>query len=169
MMKLIDFSNNWKNYFTKEKELLLNALEGHPVLEVEHIGATSVVLCKTCGTIDLLCSIQSSVEFFSYKNILTRRGYQFINSLSNNDCFVFVRRNEKKQIVSLIRLVEHASETYKKIILFKYYLKEKTAHVMAYNQFRETLLAQVGDDAKKYQQIKANYIESILAEFCEIK
>ena len=169
MLKLIDFNDNWKEIFLKEKEELLRALRGQKVLEVEHVGATSVVLCKTCGTIDLLCSIQSKLDFITIKNLLVTRGYQYLASLSTDDCYVYARRNEKKQIVSLTRVVEQASTIHKEIVLFKHYLREKEKHVRTYNQFRQALLQQCGGDAKKYQETKRNYIKSILNDFCEVR
>ena len=137
-------------------------------MEIEHIGATSVVLCKTCGTIDLLCSIPSKIDFVTIKNLLVSRGYQYLASMSNEDCYTFARRNEKNQIVSLTRVVEQASKVYQELILFKHYLREKEKHVLTYNQFRKALLEQCGGDAKQYQQIKKNYIESILNDFCKV-
>lgn len=169
MIRLIDYSDNWMKFFLKEKEILLNALRGQRVTEVEHIGATSVVLCKTCGTIDLLCTIPSSNEFFTIKNLLTTRDYQYIGSMSSDDCFTFARRNENKQIVSMVRVVEQASRVHKEIILFKAYLRQTDKHVYAYNEFRKALLQQCGGDAKKYQSVKKNYIESILHDFCEVR
>ena len=50
MLKLVDYCDSWKDAFQNEKKELLLALRGQKVLEVEHVGATSVVLCKTCGT-----------------------------------------------------------------------------------------------------------------------
>ena len=169
MIQLVKFNNNWKLYFQHEKKLLSKALNGQQIVDIEHIGATSVVLCQTCGTIDLVCSIPNKIELITLKNILERKGYQYIDNLSNQDCFLFIRRNKNKQIVATIRLVEHASIEYNKLILFKYYLKERKSHVLAYNTFRQTLLEQYEGDAKKYQAVKKSYIESILNDFCEIK
>ena len=169
MLKLVDYCDSWKDAFQNEKKILLLALRGQKVLEVEHIGATSVVLCKTCGTIDILCSIVSKYDLETIKNILTTRDYQFLKSQSTDDCYVFARRNQKNQIVALVRIVEQASKEYKEIILFKHYLREKEKHVLTYNQFRKALLEQCGGDAKQYQQIKKNYIESILHDFCEVR
>lgn len=169
MLQLIDFSDKWKDYFAKEKQILLTALHGQKVLKIEHIGATSVVLCKTCGTIDLMCTIPSMIEFITIKNILCTRDYQYLPSMSTDDCYTFARRNENKQIVCTVRVVEQASRIHQEIILFKAYLREKEKHAIAYNEFRKTLLKQVGGDAKKYQETKKNYIKSILHDFCEVR
>ena len=169
MLRLIEFNDKWKDYFDLEKQNLLNALRGQKILSIEHIGATSVVLCKTCGTIDLLCVLHSKIDFITIKNLLCVNGYQYLASMSNDDCYTFARRNENKQIVAIIRVVEQASTIHKEIILFKGYLREKEKHVAAYNEFRKALLQQCGGNAKKYQEIKQNYIKSILHDFCEVR
>ena len=169
MLKLVDYCDNWKDAFLNEKKILSTALHGQRVLGIEHVGATSVVLCKTCGTIDIMCLIPSKYELETVKNILTTRGYQYLPSMSNEDCYTFARRNEKKQIVALIKVVEQASRIYKETILFKHYLRERESHVLTYNQFKKALLEQCNGDVKQYQKIKKNYIESILHDFCEVR
>ena len=167
-MKLVNFSNKWKDYFATEKQILLSALHGQKVMGVEHIGATSVVLCATSGTIDLLCVIPNMIEFITIKNILASRGYQYLKSMSTDDCFTYARRNENNQIVCTVRVVEQASRIHQEIILFKEYLREREKHVLSYNLFRQTLIDQ-NIDAQKYQEIKRNYIRSILNDFCRVK
>lgn len=168
MLKLIEFNDHWKDCYVREKRKLLATLKGQKISNIEHIGATSVVMCQTCGTIDVLCSIPNKIEFTTIKNILVANGYQYLASMSSDDCLVLARRNNNKRIVSLVRVVEHASKTHKEHILFKYYLREKESHVKIYNDFRKTLLLQCGGDAKEYQKVKKNYIESILHDFCKV-
>ena len=169
MLRLVDYCDSWKDAFLEEKKRLLIALHGQKDINVEHVGATSVVLCKTCGTIDLMCAIPSKYELETIKNKLTSRGYQFLSSMSTDDCYSFARRNENKQIVALIKVVEQASKLFKEAILFKGYLREREDHVLTYNQFRKALLEQCNGDVKQYQKIKKNYIESILHDFCEVR
>ena len=169
MIRLVDFNDHWKNFFSKEKNMLLDALRGQKVLGVEHIGATSVVLCKTCGTIDLLCIIPSKIEFITIKNLLVSKGYQYLQSMSNDECYTFARRNDKNQIVSITRVIEQASVFHKEVVLFKGYLRESDRNVRDYNNFRKALLENCGGDAKEYQKVKQNYIRSILHDFCEVK
>ena len=168
MLRLINFNDKWKDYFIAEKQILLNALHRQKVLGIEHIGATSVVLCATAGTIDLMCIIPSMIEFLTIKNLLTTRGYQYLKSMSTDDCYTYARRNEKNQIVALVRVVEQASKIHQEIVLFREYLRENEKHALSYNAFRQALINQ-NVDAKKYQEIKKNYIESILHDFCRVK
>ena len=169
MSHLLSFDNNWKNYFLKEKEILLNALEGQRVNEVLHIGATSVVMCKTAGTIDLLCAIPSTIELYTIKNILTHKGYQCVGSIGNFEGMYFVRRGQKKRIVATVRVVQYASTKYLSILSFMHWLHETQTHVEKYNNFREEALEQYSGNRAKYEAVKQNYIRSIIDTRCEIK
>ena len=166
MIRFYSFSEKWHYYFEREKRILSDCLCDQKFIDIEHIGATSVVLCNTCGTIDLLLSIQSALDFFTIKNVLVIRGYSFIKEKSNSNMFFFIRRDDKKRIVATIRLVEMASVEYNKITIFKCYLKEKNEHAIKYNQFRQTLAVKVNQDYAKYEKGKAAYIESILESYC---
>ena len=167
---LLNFNNNWKIYFERERDYLIAALGSIKYENIEHIGATSVVLCKTAGTIDLLLSIKNKIDFITVKNVIIRKGYQVIENLSNYDKEVFfVRRNKYGKIVATIRLVEYCSDEYNRIVSFKYYLRQSEQHVKRYNDFRETLIKKCGRNYKKYQSVKADFIESVLNEFCVIK
>ena len=170
MMKLLEFNNNWKHFFNSEKELLSKALANQEISNIEHIGATSVVMCATAGTIDLLLSIPNSIDFVTIKNILVRKGYKFIEDKSDYfNLMYFVRKNTKGGIVATLRLVEHSSKTHREILAFKYWLQENRIHVNKYNEFRRTLIEKCGNDIKKYQDTKKGYIESVLNDFCVIK
>ena len=162
MIRIYKFSEQWRGYFEKEKAILLNALKGYKIDKVEHIGATSVVLCNTAGTIDLLLSIPSKMDMFTIKNILLRQGYLYNDSMSNNDVFLFYRKDKNNNVLSTIRLVEFASETYNNIKLFKFYLKEKDEHVIKYNEFRYSLATTCHGDYAEYEKGKKAYIESII-------
>ena len=166
MGRLTKFSNNWKNIFEKEKERLFNSLGEFKINEIEHIGATSVVLCDTYGTIDILLSTRTYLDLITVKNILVRKGYTYVSHLSDDFKDIFmVRKNEKNQIVATIHIVEYASIIYQEYLLFKFHLREGS-NAKKYNTFRETLLENCNGDIKEYRKTKTEYIKYILKTFC---
>ncbi len=120
MNKLVPFNNHWNLMFEKEKEHLLNLLKDQKVETIEHIGATSVNQCSTFGTIDIMISLQSYLDLVTIKNILIRKGYEYVKHFSDDlNCVYLVGRNKNKQIVSTVRIVEYASIIYQQLLLFK--------------------------------------------------
>ena len=165
-MELKQYNPKWKIAFRKESESITKLLTGQKIAKIEHIGATSVLNCSTLGTIDILLSLQDHLDFITVKNILSKNGYEFIKKKSNDfeDLF-FIRRNEKKQIVSTLHLVHYASITYQQYILFKFYLEEGS-NVLKYNKRREDALKAGKGDVKEYQKDKIDYIKYVLNNFC---
>ena len=153
MFRFYKFSESWSAFFQKEKAILSNALSDQKISKIEHIGATSVVLSNTAGTIDILLSIPSALDLFTFKNLLSVRGYFFVADKSSNTVFFFLRRDENGHIVATVRLVEFASDDYNKFKLFKFYLKEKDEHVLKYNDFRYTLAVNCNGDRQEYAKL----------------
>ena len=168
-MKLVKFSNNWKHFYAIEKEQLLKALNGQQISDIEHIGATSVVMCETAGTIDLLITIPNNLDFVTIKNILVKKGYSFDESKSDYLNIMYLTRKNNKGIVATVRIVEQGSIMHRSIIGFKYWLQESRIHVNKYNEFRRVLIEKCGNDISLYQSTKSGYIESIVNDFCVIK
>jgi len=163
------YDDRWPILFKEEKDSLIEKLKPFKIEGIEHIGATSVLLCKTAGTIDIMVALQSKMDLLSVKNYLCKNGYEEIPHLNKRNCLFLVRRNKSKQIVSTLRLVEYASDEYIKIVSFKQYLKGHKKYRNKYNEFRKTLLEQEDMTMFKYNQIKANYICSKLEENFEYK
>lgn len=163
MTKLLIFHNGWKLLFDKEKENLKKILRKQNISSIEHVGSTSVVMCKAAGTIDIVISIPDMIEMFTIKNLLVKNGYRFIKSMSDEKVLVFMRV-ENGRVVCSIKLMEHACDFYNDILLFKHYLRANKKNVIKYNEYREVLLQQCNGDGKKYHEGKIDYIVNKLAE-----
>jgi len=164
MNKLAPFNEKWKLMFQREEKKLIDILNGQNIEQIEHIGATSVDSCDTFGTIDILVSAHSYLDLISIKNILIKHEYQYIKHLSEDlRCLMFIKRNNKKQIIATVRVVEFASIAYQEFILFKYYLMEGR-NALRYNAVRENYLSD--GDIKKYQRSKTEHIRYILKKYC---
>lgn len=167
MDKLIQFNNKWKNMFAIEQDMILAALGDYKIEKIEHIGATSVVLCGTYGTIDILLSVQDRMNLVVVKNILVGKGYEYVAHLSDDMKDIFmIRKDDKGRIVATIHIVEYASVTYQEYILFKFHLREGN-NAIKYNKTREAILEKCDGDHKEYRKQKAEYIRYILANFCK--
>lgn len=167
--ELKPFDDKWKICFSIEKKKLEEKLKGFDVASIEHIGATSVILCGTLGTIDIVVSLNSIVEVTTVKNYLCKNGYEAIEKGCGNSQAFLVRRNDKNEIVATIRVVPNCSKQYIKLIAFKYYLRQNKNNALKYNEFRQALLETCGNNLAKYKEVKANYINSILEEHCKFE
>ena len=166
MGRLTKYNRKWPLLFEKEKNLLKKALRDQKIEKIEHIGATSIERCDTLGTIDVLISVRSFLDFVTIKNVLVKKGYQYIANKSDDlkDMF-FIRRDEKNQIIASFHLVEYASKLYQEYLLFAFYVKEGR-NALTYNKIREDILEKYQGDLKQYQKEKAEYIRYVIDNFC---
>lgn len=156
----VPYNDKWPEYFQNEKNKLINVLKNFDIQRIEHIGATSVLLCGTAGTIDVLISIPSSLDLFTISNFLNAHGYEYVEHKSTPNCQMLVRRNVKNEVIATFRVVEFASDTYNTIMSFKHYLKGLVENRRKYDEFRKTLLENKNIKYQEYQNRKVNYIKS---------
>lgn len=162
------YNDYWYKCFEIEKNLLLEKLKGFNVGSIEHIGATSVVLCDTLGTIDILVGINDPAEFPVVSDVLSKNGYELVEKGSSKVKLFFVRRDEKG-IVGTIRVVVNGGPLCQRYIAFRDYLRSNKHCAIKYNLYRKTALESCNNDLHAYNKTKANFIESILQEYCEFK
>lgn len=165
-IKLIKFNEAWAELFLREKKNIKKALGNLHVDSIEHIGATSAVVCSTAGTIDVLVGMNLYSEIESAVKKLENSGYIYKPELSNEKMSFMIHKDTDGNVVATVRIVVNASLTYQRYLGFKYYLTECAENAVKYNKFRETLLDACKGDAKTYNRIKSNYIQNILDDLC---
>lgn len=162
---LTKYNDRWFKCYEKEKELLESKLANFHVASIEHIGATSAVLCDTLGTIDILVGIDDIVELDTIKHHLKHNGYDLIKNASTRTSLYFVRR-EEKGIVCTVRVLVNGSKQYQYILAFRNYLRANKYRALRYNEYRKTVLEGCKGNLAVYAKFKANFIQSIIEEFC---
>jgi len=163
------FNERWTKCYEIEKNALTPVLERCKVISIDHVGATSVLFCDTNGTIDVLVSVDSIIDFATAQASLTKAGYIYLPKLSNDAIATYAHKKENKGIVSIVRVVIYGSLQYQEVMGFKYFLSSNIKNVRDYNDFRETLVDKVGNDYKNYNSVKSNYIKSILEDYCKFQ
>ena len=161
------YNDKWPEFFDYEKKMVSKYLSRFHVDSIEHIGATSACLCDTTGTIDVLIGLNSFTEVGSVTKKLSENGYTVVDKLSTPTCAFLYRKNADGNIVATFRICENASLTFLKFLGFKFYLSGDPKNAVKYNEFRKTLIEECKGNIKVYNQIKANYINSIIDEFCK--
>ena len=61
IVELENYNEKWKKEYEKERDLLKNVL-GDRIIEIEHVGSTSIVGLKAKPVIDILIAINSLEE-----------------------------------------------------------------------------------------------------------
>lgn len=80
MVLLNEYSDNWKNQYLLEEVFLKDKLKNY-IIEIEHVGSTSIPGIKAKPIIDILIVIESLNKIDEIENILSKYGYYNLKSI----------------------------------------------------------------------------------------
>ena len=152
----------WQKAFISERDNLLFLLPQFK-FNVEHIGATSVLNGRSFRNVDILISVHNFADIYTIAMILASKDYKELPELGDLNCRVLVKKTKVNSCGITLRVVEHASNTYNRIVSFKYYLSDYD-HIQKYNLFRESLFKSVKRNISEYNKVKYDYINSLIDE-----
>ena len=83
IVELEDYNSNWEKEYLKEEKLLKEVLKDY-IIEIHHIGSTSIKGLKAKPVIDILIVIESLNQIEKIEDILkeynyTNRGHQGVD------------------------------------------------------------------------------------------
>lgn len=159
-VKLVPHSDTWKEAFLKEKENLENIL-GNKVVQIEHVGSTSIPNMPAKPIIDIVVALDSigSVEYAVKK--LVANGYIYKGPIeSTNDRYGFVKGigNKREEHLYLTTL---NSEVWYDYVLVRDYVTEHKEAFDAYLELKTTLSEKYADDRRKYTKSKFDFLEEM--------
>ena len=146
----------WEKVFVSEKDNLLFLLPQYK-MNIEHIGATSINNCRSFRNVDILISVNNFADVHTIAMLLNSKEYKELPELSDMNCRVLVKKHKVNKTGITVRVVEYASNTYNRFIMFRTLLKDDYNKVQAYNYFRENLFEEVNHNIAKYNQINPKY------------
>ncbi len=75
IIEVVDFQSSWADDFNREKALICNALSQENVVEVHHIGSTSVEGICAKPIIDILLEVKCLSELDEQSYLMESLGY----------------------------------------------------------------------------------------------
>ena len=159
---------DWQKAFLMEKDNLIFLLPQYK-MNIEHIGATAIKNCRSFRNVDILIAVSNFADIYTIAMLLASKEYKELPELGNMNCRVLTKKHKVNNCGVTVRVVEYASETYNRFIMFKVLLNEDFEKVQGYNYFRENLLTKVNFDIAEYNRIKYDYINSFIDEACKFE
>lgn len=151
----------WDKIFVNEKANLHFHLPQYK-FNVEHIGATSVPNCRSFRNVDIMISLHDFKDIHTVALLLATKEYKIIKERSTPDCMVLAKTQKYQKVGVTIRIVQYAGRWFNRCHAFLTLLRENYDRVIKYNNFREELFVKVNGNIAQYNQIKGNYINSII-------
>ncbi|MFA6524841.1 MAG: GrpB family protein [Patescibacteria group bacterium] len=155
------YTSDYNRFYNYEKNKIVKAL-GSKAL-VEHIGSTSVRGLGGKGIVDILVGVKQK-DMHKVKLKLENIGYEY-RAVASVPGRIFFRRDyvSKKKIRRVhIHLVKMGGVEWRRIILFRDYLKNHPEAVMEYSKIKKQAVKTAKGDGRVYRKLKEEFIEKIV-------
>jgi GrpB-like predicted nucleotidyltransferase (UPF0157 family) len=153
-----DYDPEWPNAFELEKSRIMKKL-GELVLEIQHIGSTAVPGISAKPIIDILIAVRDMGRAMECAIKLADLGYELIQSEDDVERLFLFRGMPRTHH---IHIVEHGSETHRKHVVFRDYLREHADTRNEYDRLKRALAARYRTDRKSYVDSKTDFVERVV-------
>jgi len=159
-VKLSPYNAEWPKIFEKEGTLLSSTL-GDLVIDIQHIGSTSIPGMAAKPIIDMMAAIPDFQNIEEYVQPLKNLGYEDRGQQGVPDRHIFVKGDEARRTHHL-NLTEMDSSFWKEHILFLDYLRAHKEAVDEYAKLKTDLAKSFPDDRNSYTSAKAEFVKQIV-------
>ena len=160
IVKVVPYRPKWAECFRKEKELLLKIMR-EKVLDIRHIGSTSIVGMPAKPILDILVGLQTLAVVEPLVEDLNRIGYQDRGNGDAPGRRYFVKGREEKRTHHL-NFCERNGSFWRTHVLFRDYLEQHHDAAKEYAALKRALADRFPNDRKAYTAGKEEFVRSIL-------
>ncbi len=160
IVELSEYDSNWKNDYEKEEKLLKGVLKDK-IIEIHHIGSTSIPGLMAKPVIDILIVINSLSEISTIELLLKPYDYENRGQQGVADRYFFAKGPEDTR-THYIHLAELNSDTYFNVVYFKKYLIEHPEYIQKYCDLKQDLAKKFADERPKYTHGKNEFIINVI-------
>jgi len=153
-----DYDPEWPKAFALEKSRIMEKL-GELVQEIEHIGSTAVPGISAKPVIDILIAVKDMGRAMECAVKLADLGYEHVQGEDDLERLFLFRGMPRTHHV---HIVEHASETHWKHVVFRDYLREHADTRNEYDRLKRDLAARYRTDRKSYVDSKTDFVERVV-------
>lgn len=154
------YNSKWKEEYKKEEKLLKKVL-ANEIIEIHHIGSTSIEGLMAKPVIDILIVVKSLNKIPEIEKKLKPYNYENRGQQGVPDRYFFAKGNEDERS-HYIHFVEPKSETYYNQIYFKKFLLDHPKYIKKYCTLKQKLAEKYATERSKYTAGKSEFITNII-------
>jgi GrpB-like predicted nucleotidyltransferase (UPF0157 family) len=159
-VKISKFQHSWFDSFRVEKQRIQEIFDSE-LIEIEHVGSTSIIGMDAKPTIDMLAGLTSLKPNPFYDERLSRLGYQFRPDHPVAGRLHYAKIQNNIRLFNLSLCVHQKSFWYNHI-RFRDYLRSHTEVVQEYSRLKYDLALRHPNDTVAYTNGKNQLIEAVL-------
>jgi GrpB-like predicted nucleotidyltransferase (UPF0157 family) len=156
ILSLVPYQDNWPALYQQERALLVPLL-GDNLIQIDHIGSTSVIGLAAKPIIDILIEVKS----LSSIDKLTAQ-FQELGYLAKGENGIAGRRYFQKggnQRSHHLHIFEKDDEQLVKHRAFRDYLLKFPAIAQQYSDIKHKALLEANNDSQLYTELKSSFIQ----------
>ena len=166
-VRLAPYDTDWKREFAREAASLRSAL-GQIILQVEHIGGTSIEGMMAKPIIDLMVVISSAISRTAMEEPLAKLGYEYRANGCTHDR-IFFAKGVSTCRTHYLSITQLHLQFYKEKLAFRDYLRTHPQAAMDYCRLKQKLAALYQNDRALYTEGKRAFVEQILSDACDAR
>ncbi|WP_442600210.1 GrpB family protein [Neobacillus sp. D3-1R] len=160
MVHLETYNPNWELQFENEKARIMNVI-GHRVIEIKHIGSTSIKELDAKPIIDIMVGVDDLNVLQELIIPLSEIEYEYVPKPELKDRRFF-RKGEWGKGTCHLHLCEFNSTEWKDKLLFRNYLRLHPQAAREYSVLKRKLAARYQFDRPTYTKKKEPFIKAII-------
>lgn len=159
---LSEYDSSWVSKFSSIKVLLLGVF-GDKVLQIEHVGSTSVSGMKAKPLIDVLVVVEKLEPFEKEKELMIEAGYEW-HYYPDPEGLAFSKFGNEGEKLEGIHLCEKISPWVRKFVAVRDYLRTHPEKVREYSELKQKNAELHPNDYPAYRNAKAPFLEQLKQE-----
>ena len=158
VVRLIPYTNEWARLFQEEKSHLLAAVVEY-VLDIQHVGSTSMPGMIAKPIIDIAIAVKNFEEAKVCIKPIERLGYEYKGEFGIPRRHYFTKGNPRTHH---IHMNEISSRDWSDQITFRNYLLQHQEIAKEYVELKLALAQRYPTDRQSYTDSKASFVKRVL-------
>jgi GrpB-like predicted nucleotidyltransferase (UPF0157 family) len=158
VVKLAPYSSEWPKLF-EEEEKLLRGLIGKYVIDIQHIGSTSIPGMTAKPILDIGIAIARFQEGKRCVKPIESLGYEYKGENGIPGRHYFAKGDPRTHHLHMLEL---DSEEWRKHIIFRDFLRENKEMAREYARLKRDLAEKFRNDRLSYTEGKSDFVAEIL-------
>ena len=159
-VKLVPYDPKWAEVYREEEQLLRSVL-GHHVIDIQHVGSTSVEGLNAKPIIDIAIGIKSLDIAESFRSPLEQLGYE-CRGHAGVEGRVFFAKGSEHLRTHYLHIVVYDGVNWRSYVHFRDYLRRHRGSVKDYSTLKTALAKEFSEERAKYTEAKNEFISHIL-------
>jgi GrpB-like predicted nucleotidyltransferase (UPF0157 family) len=160
---LMHYQSDWILKYEAESTLLVSVL-GDTLLNIYHIGSTSVPNLTSKPIIDILAEVHSLKQLDMLELKFMELGYEVKGENGIVNRRYYVKRKDGKRAIHL-HCYEKGNPEIGRHLKFKHILLVDRITLLEYEKLKIDLVAKYKDDRIKYTEAKSEFIQNVLLTY----